>query len=70
MTPQVSPMKAFPNTPVVKGKASWGPPACAVADPTWVTCPLWDPGHWILVQGLDPSAYFGISICGISYESK
>ena len=33
-------MKAFPNVPVdpVSQKATWGPPACAVADPTWLTC--------------------------------
>lgn len=40
----VSPMKAFPSTPVVSGKASWGPPPCAVADPSWVSCQTetWD----------------------------
>ena len=40
----VPPMKAFPGTPIVDGRAAWGPPACAVADPSWVTCQTetWD----------------------------
>jgi diketogulonate reductase-like aldo/keto reductase len=40
----VSPMKAFPNTPIVNGKASWGAPACAIADPSWISCQdeTWD----------------------------
>eukprot|EP01047_Picozoa_sp_COSAG01_P130971 COSAG01_NODE_60620_length_293_cov_4.809278_1_plen_35_part_01 len=26
------PMKAFPHTPVVNGRASWGAPPCAAQD--------------------------------------
>ena len=51
----VSPMKFFPNTPVNShGKASWGAPPCAVADPTWVRCQdeTWDALLAMKKQGL------------------
>ena len=51
---KVSPMKAFPNTPIVDGKASWGKPPCAIQDPSWVTCQdeTWDALLKMKKQGL------------------
>ena len=50
----VRPMKAFPSTPVQDGHAAWGAPACAIADPTWVTCQdeTWDALLALKKQGL------------------
>eukprot|EP01062_Namystynia_karyoxenos_P059928 TRINITY_DN51352_c0_g1_i1.p1 TRINITY_DN51352_c0_g1~~TRINITY_DN51352_c0_g1_i1.p1 ORF type:complete len:371 (+),score=114.84 TRINITY_DN51352_c0_g1_i1:77-1189(+) len=31
-------MRDYPDVPVSEGHALWGPPPCALADPTWQTC--------------------------------
>ena len=47
-------MKAFPHTPVVNGRASWGAPPCAAQDPSWVLCQTqtWDALIALKKQGL------------------